>query len=64
MRQPTLLDKIRSQTSQCLNGYIRHDACEDWESYITSPHFSDDAGVVGALALAHQALELKQESRV
>jgi len=52
MRQPVMLDKVRLATEKLLNGYIQNDACADWDKYIVAPAFLDDAGVVGALALA------------
>ncbi len=52
MRQVAMLAKVREQTKKIVAGYIQNDACNDWQNYIVSPAFADDAGVVGALALA------------
>jgi len=53
MQRNGLLDKIRSRTKQILNGYL--DLPDDM-GFITLPTFGPDAGLVGTMVLAHEAL--------
>jgi fructokinase len=49
---------MRKKTQRLLNGYIRSPALLGRiEEYIVSPGLGDRAGVLGAIALAGQALE-------
>lgn len=58
MKQPTLLPLVRNEVQRRLNGYVEiADITENIDQYIVSPKLQDDAGVVGALMLAKQALE-------
>lgn len=53
LKHAGLIDRVRQQVSELLNGYIHSDllaACID--SYITLPGLGDRAGVLGAIALA------------
>jgi fructokinase len=56
MRHAGLLALIACKVPALLNGYIRAPAIlEHVEQYIVRPALGDNAGVVGAIALAHQA---------
>ncbi len=50
---------VRGELREVLQGYIRHPALEPegLKSFLQPPALGDDAGVVGALALAQAALE-------
>ena len=52
MRQPGLIDKVQRKTQSLINGYIKNEACDNWQRFIVAPDFGDDAGIVGAFALA------------
>jgi fructokinase len=57
MQQPTLLPRVRRRVVELLAGYVRaREIVEDVENYIVPPALGARAGVVGALALAHEAL--------
>jgi fructokinase len=49
MQQPALLPRVRRRLTELLAGYVR-------ASEIVPPSLGADAGVIGALALAHDAL--------
>jgi len=49
-----LLDKIRSRTVECLNGYLELPA--DMSTLIKMASFGKDSGLVGATILAHDAM--------
>lgn len=52
-----LLPKVQKQTRELINGYIQSSAIlENIESYIVAPGLGNQAGVLGAIALAEQAL--------
>lgn len=56
MRQACLWPMIRRKTSELLNGYIQvKEIIERMDQYIVPPHLGDNAGVLGALALASRA---------
>jgi fructokinase len=56
-QQPQLLPLIRRKTVACLHGYVQSSAIlEDIDSYIVQPLLGGRAGVLGAVALAQQAL--------
>ena len=58
MEQSHLFPKIRTRTRELLASYIRSGSIlEEIESYIVPPVLGSRAGVAGALALAHAALE-------
>lgn len=52
MQQAHLLPKIRSQLHQLIGGYVSNHYLGDMTSYITKPHLSNNAGILGAIALA------------
>ncbi len=53
MEQPQLLPLVRQQTLELLNGYVRSPAILDQiDTYIVSPMLGNQAGVLGAIALA------------
>ncbi len=58
MSQEQLLPLIRQKTLSLLNGYIQSPTLfQDIHNYIVSPGLGNRSGVLGALALARQALE-------
>lgn len=57
MKQRHLFPRIRSKVLELLNGYIRTDhLLHDVDSYIVHPDLGDRAGIVGAVALAEEAV--------
>jgi fructokinase len=61
MQQPQLLPRVRQRVVALLAGYVRAPAIvDDIDRYIVPPVLGDNAGVLGALALAHDALSLRQ----
>ena len=58
MQRPGLLELVRSKLAEQLNGYapsaIRSGSLD---SYVVAPEFGQDAGLVGAIALAMDAFE-------
>jgi fructokinase len=57
MRQASLFPLIRRKTLKLLNGYIRVDAILGRiDEYIVPPRLGDNAGVLGAIALAQRAV--------
>lgn len=60
MHQLHLFPRIRKRTLELLNGYVSHPAIlENIDDYIVPPGLGDNAGAVGSLLLAVQALEGK-----
>ena len=59
MHQKQLFPMIHRYTQQFLNGYIQKDevTTDKIKDYIVYPGLGDNAGVVGALALARAALD-------
>lgn len=58
MHQTHLFPKIRRRTLELLNGYVAHPAVlEHMDNYIVPPGLGDNAGAVGSLLLAAQALK-------
>lgn len=56
-QQPQLLPLVRQKTIASLNGYVQSPAIlEKIDSYIVSPALGGHAGVLGAIALAGQAI--------
>lgn len=54
---PHLLPKVQQRTKELINGYIQSSAIlENIESYIVSPGLGNRSGMLGAIALAEQAL--------
>lgn len=57
MNKEGLLEKVRAKTREFLNGYIKHEAIlENIDDYIVAPGLGGDAGVLGAIALAEEAI--------
>lgn len=57
MQQPTLLPRVRRRVVELLAGYVHApEIVESIEHYIVPPALGARAGVIGALALAHQTL--------
>lgn len=58
MDQPHLLPMIRTNVQRYLNGYIQAAALQEdgLADYIVAPRLGNQAGVLGAIALAQQAL--------
>jgi fructokinase len=57
MRHPQLLARVRAEVTTRLAGYVRAPVVIDAiEKYIVAPELGDRAGVLGALALAHDAI--------
>ena len=57
MAQPHLFPLVRQKTQQHLNGYVQHPAIlQQIDEYIVPPGLGNLAGVLGAIALGHQAL--------
>lgn len=55
---PHLLPKVRQRTKELINGYIQSPVIlENIESYIVSPGLGNRSGLLGAIALAEQALQ-------
>src|SRR5258708_3471488 len=58
MHQAQLLPAIRQNLLQLLNRYLTNPATpEAMETFVTSPHLGDDAGIRGALELGARALK-------
>jgi fructokinase len=58
MQQPQLLPMIREEVQRLLNGYVQApQVLEDIDEYICTPGLGTRAGVLGAIALAYDALE-------
>ena len=56
MHQPGLIEQVRREVQALLNGYIQVPQIErSIDSYIVLPGLGDQAGVLGAIALARQA---------
>lgn len=56
MHQRHLFPRVRSRVQHLLNGYLQNDSIlKNIDAYIVPPGLGDDAGVVGALALAREA---------
>lgn len=57
LRQPNLIERIRTKVLEKLGGYVAHPVVtEGMDSYIVRPGLGDNAGAAGALLLAKQAL--------
>lgn len=53
MKQASLMSLVRRETQELLNGYIQMaEITERIEQYIVAPELGDNAGVLGAIALA------------
>lgn len=59
LNKKSLLDKIRKNVQQELNGYVKHKIIlADIEDYIVLPKRMGESGLLGALALAEKAKEV------
>ena len=57
MQVPGLIQRVRIRVARRLAGYVHHPALQgDLSEYLVSPGLAQDAGVLGAMALASQAL--------
>ena len=57
---PHLLPRVQQRTRALINGYVKSPAIlENIENYIVPPGLGERAGVLGAIALAQQALQAK-----
>jgi fructokinase len=57
MNQEHLFDLIREHVKEMLNGYIQSPLIEDLSNYIVPPGLGEQAGIMGAYALAFEELE-------
>jgi fructokinase len=57
MHQQQLFPMVRDQVRQLINGYLVHPRMENLDGTIVPPGLGDNAGVLGALALAVAAHE-------
>jgi fructokinase len=58
MEQPHLLPRVRHELGRLLNGYIQAPGVlDDMAHYVVAPALGRRSGVIGALALAEQALQ-------
>lgn len=58
MSAPGLLDKVRKQTRELLNGYFSaREVNEGVADFLVAPALGSNAGVIGAFALANDALD-------
>ena len=58
MQQAHLFPRVRARVLEMLGGYVAHPAVlENIDSYIVAPGLGNNAGAVGSLLLAKQALE-------
>jgi fructokinase len=55
MKRSGLIEKIRRFTRNLLNGYI--DLPDDLSTLICHPYYESDAGIIGAITLAHKVME-------
>jgi len=58
MKSPGVIPQIRKRLLELLAGYVQHPAItEDINSYVVPPGLGDQAGMLGGIALAQQALK-------
>lgn len=58
MEQPRVFPAVRQKVQALLNGYLQApEILERIDEYIVPPHLGNQAGVLGGIALAQQALE-------
>ena len=56
MHQPGLLEMVRGEVKQQINGYIRGKGMDDLDNYIVGVSLNDNQGAMGAIRLAMEAL--------
>ncbi|MBL8232142.1 MAG: ROK family protein [Bryobacterales bacterium] len=59
MHRTLLYDLVREEFHRLVNGYLQSPLLANLDSYIVAPGLGDDAGVLGAIALARHALALQ-----
>jgi fructokinase len=65
MRQKHMLPKIHKRIKQLLNDYIQvPEITDNIEKYIVLPELGDDAGVLGAIALAKREYDKNNETQI
>ena len=56
MQQPGLIDLVRRKLAEQFHGYVTADKLRGpLDGYVVAPHFGQDSGLVGAIALAMKA---------
>jgi fructokinase len=64
MDRPGLLERVRGELTRLLGGYLdRPQLGGDLRDYLVAPELGDDAGVLGAIALAAERLAADRASR-
>lgn len=58
MHQSQLFPLVRQKTAELVNGYIQTPELEDMDNYIVPASLNDDQGIMGAVKLAMDALEM------
>ena len=56
MKHTHLFKKIHTKVKAKINGYLNQDYCDSIPSIIVPPTLADNAGIMGALALANTAV--------
>lgn len=59
MHQEHMMPLVREEVKRQLQGYIKTKELEDMESYIVLPSLNDNQGIMGALKLAMNELEIQ-----
>jgi fructokinase len=63
MQQPGLFELVREKLREQLNGYVTTEALRDsLDEYIAAPAFGQDAGLIGAIALAMEVAKASDGS--
>jgi fructokinase len=58
MQQPGLIELVRVKLGEQLGGYATSEIrAGNLDDYVVAPEFGQDAGLIGAIALAMQAYE-------
>ena len=60
MHQEHMMPLVREEVRKQLGGYIKTKEMEDLEHYIVLPSLNDNQGIMGALKLAVDELELEK----
>jgi len=57
MHKPSLIESVREETLNNLNGYIRKEEIIDHiDEYIVLPELNDDSGIFGSIELGKMVL--------